>query len=453
MNYSRRQLEALGEPFGDSCTRLEPGRHLICGGGGKGGGSSTNTVQKADPWKAVQPFLQELYPVAKDWFNSPTPQFYPSGTVAGQAPETLQGQMGVRDRALGGSPLQAGSQALGFRTLRGDFLNDPSQQLWSNPLMQGAAGYGLNSLGGAYLGLPEANLWSNPWMQNAAGLGMATMQGGFLGSNPFLDSMYRSASDPMVDQFSRAIAPAITSQFAAGGRYGSGLHQQAVTDAAGQLADALGSMGANLYGGAYESERGRQQQAMGLGVETAGMFQQALDQERARQQQSMGQNILASSMFQQGDEAARARQQAMIGMAPQLAQLDYNDLNTLMQLGGMREQRAQDLLNAEIARWDFGQNQPLSKINAYNQILMGGGGLGGTSSMTQGGGRGSPLGGAIGGGLLGYQAAPYIASMFGAGTGAAAGAGGGAAAGATAGSNLGIYGMLAGAILGGLLGG
>lgn len=397
MNYSRRQLEAFGEPFGDSCTRVE-GHRLICGGGGKGGGGSTNTVQKADPWKGVQPFLTNFYPAAQDWYNSDVPGFFPNATVAGQAPETLQAQQMAAMRAMQGSPLQAGAQALGFRTLAGDFR-----------------------------GQPTAQLWSNPWMQGAANLGMQTMGGGFLGSNPFLDSMYRSASDPMVDQFSRAIAPAITSQFAAGGRYGSGLHQQAVTDAAGQLADALGGMGAQLYGGAYESERGRQQQAMGQG-------------------------IMASGLFQQAEEAERMRQQQLIGMAPQLAGLDYSDINMLGQIGGQREQRAQELLNADIARWDFLQNQPLGKLNAYGQLLLGGGGLGGTSSQTTDGGRGSPLGGAIGGGLLGYQAAPYIASMFGAGTGAAAGAAGGAGAGAQAGSGFGPWGMLAGAILGGLLG-
>jgi len=42
MSYSRRQLEAFGEPLGDSVTRKEGGR-IIYGGGGGGGGSSTQT--------------------------------------------------------------------------------------------------------------------------------------------------------------------------------------------------------------------------------------------------------------------------------------------------------------------------------------------------------------------------------------------------------------------------
>lgn len=44
MNYSRKQLERLGEPLGESVTRIEPGRRLICGGGGGGSSSSSTTT-------------------------------------------------------------------------------------------------------------------------------------------------------------------------------------------------------------------------------------------------------------------------------------------------------------------------------------------------------------------------------------------------------------------------
>jgi len=44
MSYSRRQLEALGEPLGESVTRKEGGRIVYGGGGGGGGGTSTQVV-------------------------------------------------------------------------------------------------------------------------------------------------------------------------------------------------------------------------------------------------------------------------------------------------------------------------------------------------------------------------------------------------------------------------
>lgn len=39
----RRQLYALGEPFGDACTREEGGRLILGGGGGSSSSSSTTT--------------------------------------------------------------------------------------------------------------------------------------------------------------------------------------------------------------------------------------------------------------------------------------------------------------------------------------------------------------------------------------------------------------------------
>ncbi len=52
MNYSRRQLERMGEPLGDSVTRIEAGR-LICGGGGGGSSSSNSTTTQATDKRMV----------------------------------------------------------------------------------------------------------------------------------------------------------------------------------------------------------------------------------------------------------------------------------------------------------------------------------------------------------------------------------------------------------------
>lgn len=48
MDYSRRQLEALGEPLGDSLTRLKPGGRIY-GGGGSAAPTSTTTTQLTYP--------------------------------------------------------------------------------------------------------------------------------------------------------------------------------------------------------------------------------------------------------------------------------------------------------------------------------------------------------------------------------------------------------------------
>ena len=48
MSYSRRQLEAFGEPLGESVTRKEGGR-IIYGGGGGGGDTKTTVTQSNIP--------------------------------------------------------------------------------------------------------------------------------------------------------------------------------------------------------------------------------------------------------------------------------------------------------------------------------------------------------------------------------------------------------------------
>ena len=48
MSYSRRELYAMGEPFGESATRKEGGR-IIYGGGGGGGPTQTNVTQSNVP--------------------------------------------------------------------------------------------------------------------------------------------------------------------------------------------------------------------------------------------------------------------------------------------------------------------------------------------------------------------------------------------------------------------
>ncbi len=61
--YSRRQLEALGEPLGDSVTRKEGGR-IIYGGGGSGGGGSpaptTNTTYSTNVPEYARPYVENM---------------------------------------------------------------------------------------------------------------------------------------------------------------------------------------------------------------------------------------------------------------------------------------------------------------------------------------------------------------------------------------------------------
>lgn len=60
MNYSRRQLEALGETLGECVTRKEGGRIIYGGGGGGGGGTPEKTTQVQDLPEWAKPSAQNV---------------------------------------------------------------------------------------------------------------------------------------------------------------------------------------------------------------------------------------------------------------------------------------------------------------------------------------------------------------------------------------------------------
>ena len=90
-----------------------------------------------------------------------------------------------------------------------------------------------------------------------------TASGQMLGSNPFLDQMYGAAAGHVTDQWQNQIMPGINATFGGAGRTGGGIHGLTMTDAAGQVGDTLADLGAEMYGGAYDFERGLQMDAAG----------------------------------------------------------------------------------------------------------------------------------------------------------------------------------------------
>lgn len=82
--------------------------------------------------------------------------------------------------------------------------------------------------------------------------------------NPYLDQTFGRASDAVTERFNEAVLPGLNATFSSAGRTGGGLHQQALTGAAGELGDTLGGLATDIYGGAYEGDRNRAIQAGGL---------------------------------------------------------------------------------------------------------------------------------------------------------------------------------------------
>lgn len=193
-------------------------------------------------------------------------------------------------------------------------------------------------------------------------------------SNPYLDAMYNRANN-------KAQA-SLNANFSKAGRYGSGAHEAASADAANNLAT-------QLYGEAYDSDQNRRLSA----AEGAGQLYN----------QGVGQQILGANAAQSlGNQA-------------------YTDSAALSEAGGIMDDYNQQKINADIDRYNYNAQRPLSALSAYNQLIQGN--YGGTSTSTgkQSGGSntlGNVAGGALAGGgiasLLGASN-PWIAAASGLG--------------------------------------
>lgn len=195
---------------------------------------------------------------------------------------------------------------------------------------------------------PESEQYFSRMQQNA-GLGsqvnpaaesqlMKTLQGDYLAPSPYLNESLNYALDPVQQN--------INSMFSKAGRYGSGAQT-------GELARQLGGLRSQAYLQNYESERARQNAAMGL----APQFQSALD----------------------------ARENMQAGL--------------MGQVGQARDIKSQQMIDAEKARFDFAQNEPWQRAQNYMSLISPGAGMGGTTTVTPD--RGSPVSGALGGAAAG----------------------------------------------------
>jgi hypothetical protein len=176
--------------------------------------------------------------------------------------------------------------------------------------------------------------------------------GGYLNANPYLQGAIDAASQGATRNYLTSVLPGIDSSFSLAGRYGSGAHQSAHENAQRALAGQLGGIASDL---AYQN----------YGAERANMM-----------------NALA--------------------MAPQFAMQDYADIAQLDAVGRAREAMAQALINDQIARWNFAQQQPLEKLQQYAGLVQGN--YGGTSTTTAPSSGGLGVFGdilGIAGGLLG----------------------------------------------------
>lgn len=102
-------------------------------------------------------------------------------------------------------------------------------------------------------------------------------------------------------------------------------------------------------------------------------------------------------------------QLAAAQMAPQIAGQDYLDLQALGSVGAERQELNQALTNADIARFNFEQQKPFSKLTDYLSYIQGGGSGFGTTTTTSPYQGASPFQQALAGLLgAGSLATPFL---------------------------------------------
>lgn len=159
MNYSRRELYAMGEPLGECVTRKEGGRVVYGGGGGSGGGQPANQTQTQTQITELPEWAR---PYAKDTLakasaitdvNQNPYKTYDANRIAGFSPMQQQSMTGAQNMTTA-PQLDAASGIAGFAGSRAI----GSQY---NPNQFGAQQVGTQDYTGS-----NVSQYMNPYMQN-----------------------------------------------------------------------------------------------------------------------------------------------------------------------------------------------------------------------------------------------------------------------------------------------
>jgi len=184
---------------------------------GGGGSQTSTTVQKADPWSGVQPYLQQGYADATKLYEQGGPQYFPGQTYV--------------DR----DPLENMGQTMNLNYGMGAAQNSATQMLNAQNMLYNAP--------------------------NAA-------------ANPYVNAMADSIQNRMTRQLTEQALPQIRGGSIAAGQFGGSRQGIAQGQAIGRTAEATGDALAGLYGSAYDTGIDAAGRAMQLAPQTmqAGML-------------------------------------------------------------------------------------------------------------------------------------------------------------------------------------
>jgi hypothetical protein len=264
------------------------------------------------------PYLQQGFEQAQQLFGTPL-QYFPRSTVAPLSQQTR----GAINQIVGQSQANPFLTAAGNyfnQSVGGGFLPTPNQQ--PGGTLPGMMTPGSSTQDGTYGVAPIRSDqlpsgWSTAPGSQAAGTQAPTtpqMQQ-MSTTNPFLDAMYDAATAASTRSFTQNVIPNIGAKFGMSGRSGSPGMMNAIQSAATGYGEGMGNLAANLYGNAYEQERQRQQEM---------------------------------AMF-----------------APNLMNAQTASSAAALEASQLLDEQRQRRLSDEVARFQFGQEEPWKRLERY----------------------------------------------------------------------------------------
>lgn len=441
-------------------------------GGSSGGGSST-TVQKADPWSGVQPYLTNAYGQANALYQpGQGPVYFPGSTVATPAANEAIGQNMMAGQAGAmGSIANGAQQNLQGMNAGGAWGQNMGinmgtagaggMQNIANQLQYGGIGadQALNAMLGQAGGVGQygstgADQSMNALLGYGANNTMPGVQGAYAAmgglnaasdpqNNPYFQQAVQSAIRPVTQQFQEQVLPGIKQGAMGAGQMGGSRQGIAEGIAARGYQDTVGDITANMGNAAYaqglqalqaSGQLGANMAQMGLGATSgAGQLGQSIAGLNSQQIANAGQlglgmanqagglsqgiGNLGSNFYGQGNTALG--QSAALAGGVQQAQMAPGQM--INQIGQQQTADQQAQLQDQVNRWNYQQNLPYTMISDYLSLLNGA--QGGQTTAQQSGGGGSnrmmgALGGAGTGAAIGSAFAPGIGTAIGAGAGA-----------------------------------
>jgi hypothetical protein len=351
---------------------------------GSGGGSSksTSTVNtKAEPWSGVKPYLSDLYYSAS---QTPAQQYYYGSTVAPTTQQTTDSWNWLGGWAKDFAPYLAGKteNALFNQYNATDVANNPYVQAM-NAANLGTMRTGYQQQMGDY-----SNMLSQQLGQGTTALGQS------------LEDQRRDYNRMLANtgkQFNEQIMPGITNDALGAESYGGtrqALAQKFAMDSYNQ------NLEQQMRDITRQQDRGYQSFATNMG----NAYQQAAT--GARDMFQSNQNSLANMLAQTGLGAygqGLTAQGNAISQAKNVADLGMLGANVLGSVGKDQEAYNQRAIDADIARWDFGQNAPWMRYANLSNLYGGASPYSSSSSSSRAPQpQANPFATAAGVGSLGY---------------------------------------------------